>query len=134
MIDLADTPLSDIPFVVHNTQITNVTSINKRCLMPGGGGITSAVHSQLSAFHLMDDRLQDSSRARTSDAITFYKVEEVKKLLAVAMSGVLVTRKTLPSTMIEKIWIRRTVQLMDAQGKRAPIRVWVTMMDTRVRG
>ncbi|MFM7982588.1 MAG: hypothetical protein ACKPKO_25025, partial [Candidatus Fonsibacter sp.] len=104
MLELADVDTKDIPFVVHNTQIANVTSVIQR----PGGGMTSAVHSQLSAFHLMDKRVQDSSRARTPDAIIFYNVDEVKRLLSVSMSGVLVARQTIPSTMIEKIWIRRS--------------------------
>ena len=56
MLELAYVPSDDIPFVVHNTQIANVTSIIQRGLIPGGG-VTSVVNSQLSAFHLMDRRL-----------------------------------------------------------------------------
>ena len=45
MVELADVPSADIPFVVHNTQIANVTSIIQRGVIPGGG-MTSVVHSQ----------------------------------------------------------------------------------------
>ena len=101
MMELAEVETKDIPFVVHNTLTANLTSIIRHGVIPGGG-MNSAVYSQLSAFHMMDRRVQDSSRARTTDAIIFYNVEEVKKLLSVAMSGVLVTRQVIPSTMIKQ--------------------------------
>ncbi|MFM7983472.1 MAG: hypothetical protein ACKPKO_29520, partial [Candidatus Fonsibacter sp.] len=134
MVDLVNVPTECVPYVVHNTQMVNSTSIIQRGLIPGGGGMTSAVYSQLSAFHLMDRRLQDSSRARTTDAIIVYNVEAVKSMLMVAMSGILVTRKTLPSTAIGRIWIRRNVPFKGKYGKRTSVRARVTMADTRASG
>jgi hypothetical protein len=75
-------------------------------LAPGGDGITSAIHFQMSAFHLMDSRLQDSSRASTSDAIILYNVVNTKPLLNVTMSGVLVTRKRILGAFIEASGLR----------------------------
>ncbi|MFM7984874.1 MAG: hypothetical protein ACKPKO_36695, partial [Candidatus Fonsibacter sp.] len=69
----------------------NMPSVLKKGLIPGGGE-TMVVHSQLSAFHLMDSILQECSRARTTDAIIFFSVDEVRHKLMVAMSGVLVTK------------------------------------------
>ena len=57
------------PNIVHNTYISNLESILINGLIPGGGGITAALHSQLSACHMADERLQESSRARTADTI-----------------------------------------------------------------
>ena len=57
--------------IAHNTRISYLSSIITNGLAPGGDGITTAVHSQLSAFHMMDRRLQESSRASTWDAICF---------------------------------------------------------------
>ena len=76
-------------------------------LAPAGDGITSAVHSRLSAFHIMDGRLQESNRASTSDAVIIYNVAKTKSLLSVAMSGVLVTRQRVPGAFIERLWIRQ---------------------------
>ncbi|MFM7977823.1 MAG: hypothetical protein ACKPKO_00780, partial [Candidatus Fonsibacter sp.] len=92
----------DIPFVVHNTRMVNLPSIMKSGLIPGGDQ-TAAVHSQLSAFYLLDNRLQQSSRARTTDAVICFNVDAVKDLLMVTMSGVLVTRHTLPSSSMENL-------------------------------
>ncbi|MFM7984253.1 MAG: hypothetical protein ACKPKO_33515, partial [Candidatus Fonsibacter sp.] len=82
------------PNIVHNTNISNLESILSNGLIPGGGGITEALHSQLSAFHMMDARLQESSRALTSDAIMFFNVANTKPLLNIAISGVIATRET----------------------------------------
>ncbi|MFM7979597.1 MAG: hypothetical protein ACKPKO_09810, partial [Candidatus Fonsibacter sp.] len=133
MVGVENVPQDCIPFVVHNTRVENKPSIIKMGLIPGGGE-TMVVHSQLSAFHLMDSRLQESSRARTTDAIIFFKVDEVRDKLMVAMSGVLVTREILPSAAIERIWIRRSVPLVDNKGRRTNVRSWVTMADRRVSG
>ncbi|MFM7979439.1 MAG: hypothetical protein ACKPKO_09005, partial [Candidatus Fonsibacter sp.] len=119
--------------MVHNTRVENIRSIIKKGLIPGGSK-TMALHTQLSAFHLMDSRLQESSRARTTDAIIFSNVDEVRHKLMVAMSGVLVTREILPSAAIERIWIRRSVPLVDNKGRRTNVRSWVTMADRRVSG
>ncbi|MFM7984592.1 MAG: hypothetical protein ACKPKO_35230, partial [Candidatus Fonsibacter sp.] len=133
MVDLRNAPHERIPSVVHNTRIENRPSILKKGLIPGGGE-TTAVHSQLSAFHIMESRLQESSRARATDAIIFFYVDGVRLKLMVAMSGVLVTRESLPSTTIDRIWIRRSVLLTDNRGQRTNIRSWVTMADRRVSG
>ena len=69
--------------ITHNTRISYLTSIITNGLAPGGDGITTAVHAQLSAFHMMDRRLQESSRACTSDAIILYNVSKTKPLLSV---------------------------------------------------
>ncbi|MFM7987512.1 MAG: hypothetical protein ACKPKO_50185, partial [Candidatus Fonsibacter sp.] len=104
----------------------------KKGLIPVGGQ-TAAVHSQLSVFHLLDDRLQESSRARTTDAVILFNVYAVIDLLMVTMSGVLVTRHTLPSSAIERIWVHRSVPLMDNRGgHRMWIRSWLTLADSRV--
>ncbi|MFM7981832.1 MAG: hypothetical protein ACKPKO_21190, partial [Candidatus Fonsibacter sp.] len=132
-VNAKNLPEDTIPCVGHNTRIENLASIIKTGLIPGGGE-TMVVHSQVSAFHLMDSRLQESSRARTTDAIIFFNVDEVHDKLMVAMSGVLVTREVLPSTAIEKIWIRRSVPLVDNRGRRTNVRSWVTMLDRRVSG
>ncbi|MFM7979311.1 MAG: hypothetical protein ACKPKO_08350, partial [Candidatus Fonsibacter sp.] len=84
MVDVENVPHEHIPFVVHNTRIENIPSILKKGLMLGGGE-TMVVHSQPSAFHFMDSRLQESSRDRTTDAIIFFNVNEVRHKLMVAM-------------------------------------------------
>ena len=81
-------------------------------------GFTTAVHSQLSAFHMMDRRFQEGSRASTSDAIILYNVEKTKPLLSVAMSGVLATRWRSPGACIERIWIKRATPFTLHNGKR----------------
>ena len=81
------------PCIAHNTKISYLSSIITHGLALCGDGITSVVHSQLYAFHMMDNRLQDSSRASTLDAAILYNVEKTKPLLSVAMSVVLVTRR-----------------------------------------
>ena len=101
------------PNIVHNTIISNLESILINGVIPGGGGITEALHSQLSAFHMMGARLQESSRARTSDASILFNATKTKPLLNVAISGVLATRATIPRQFIYKIWIRRTVPLVN---------------------
>ncbi|MFM7984241.1 MAG: hypothetical protein ACKPKO_33455, partial [Candidatus Fonsibacter sp.] len=64
MVSAQSLSRTDVPFAVHNTKMVNLPSILRRGLIPGGGQ-TDAVHSQLSAFHILDDRIQESSRART---------------------------------------------------------------------
>ncbi|MFM7987677.1 MAG: hypothetical protein ACKPKO_51025, partial [Candidatus Fonsibacter sp.] len=80
MVSAQSLSRKDVPFVVHNTRMVNLPSILRNCLIPGGGQ-TDAVHSQLSAFHLLDNRIQESSRARTTDAVIFFNVDAVKHLL-----------------------------------------------------
>jgi hypothetical protein len=93
--------------ITHNTRISYLTSIITHGLAPGGDGITTAVHSQLSALHMMDRMLQESSRASTSNPITLYNVSKTKPLLSVAMSGVLATSRIILGAFIERIWIKR---------------------------
>ena len=66
------------PCIALNTEIRHLNSIIKNGLAPGGDGITQAVHSQLSPFHLADERLQESSRASTTDAIILHNVKKTK--------------------------------------------------------
>ncbi|MFM7988024.1 MAG: hypothetical protein ACKPKO_52795 [Candidatus Fonsibacter sp.] len=73
-VSIADLGAEMFPNIVHNIYIANVESIILHGLIPGGGGITRAMHSQLSAFHMMDERLQESSRARMADAIIVFNV------------------------------------------------------------
>ena len=65
------------PCIVHNTKISYLSSIITNGFAIGGDDITSVVHSQLSAFHMMDNRLQESSRASTSDALILYNPQRV---------------------------------------------------------
>ncbi|MFM7990407.1 MAG: RNA 2'-phosphotransferase [Candidatus Fonsibacter sp.] len=78
MVSLESVPPSCVPVAVHNTRIENLPSILKKGLIPGGGE-TVAVHSQLSAFHLMDSKLQESSRAPTTDVVIFFNVDDVRQ-------------------------------------------------------
>ena len=100
-------------------------------LAPGGDGITTAVHSPLSAFHMMDRRLLESSRASTSDAIILYNVQKTKPLLSVAMSGVLATRRRILGAFIERIWIKRATPFTLHNGKRVMRNRWITLLDSR---
>ena len=84
--------------IAHNTQISNRESVILHGLAPGGDGITEVVHSQLSAFHMEDDVLQESSRASTTDAVILYSFKKTKPLLNVTISGVLATRQRIPGT------------------------------------
>ncbi|MFM7984836.1 MAG: hypothetical protein ACKPKO_36505, partial [Candidatus Fonsibacter sp.] len=102
MVSARNVASMDLPFVVHNTRMLNLPSMLKSGLILGGGQ-TTAVHSQLSAFHLLDDRLQESSRARTTDAVICFNVDAVIDLLMVTMSGVLFTRHTIPSSATGRI-------------------------------
>ena len=47
-------------------------------ILPGGGGITDAAHSQLSALQFDDERLQESSRGSTTDAVVHYNIKKMK--------------------------------------------------------
>ena len=71
------------PCTAHKTKKSYLNSIISNGLAPGGDGITHAVHSQLSAFHMMDYCLQESSRASRSDAVTLCKFRKTKPLLSV---------------------------------------------------
>ena len=115
--------------IAHNTRISYLNSIILHGLALGDDGITSAADSQLSAFHMMDSRLQESSRARTSDAAISYNVAKTKPLLSVSMSGVLVTRRRIPVAFIERIWIKRSTPLTLRSGKRVMRDRWMTLTD-----
>ena len=62
--------------VLPTTRISSLNSIIINGLAPDGDGITNAVHSQLSAFHMMDYRLQESRRASMSGAVILYNAEK----------------------------------------------------------
>jgi hypothetical protein len=104
--------------ITHNTRISYLSSIITNGLAPGGDGTTTAVRSQLSAFHMMDRSLQESSRASTSDAIILYNVQRTKPLLSVAMRGVLATRRRILGAFIERIRIKRATPCILHYGKR----------------
>ena len=65
------------PCMAHSTKVSYLSSIIINGLAPGGDGITISVHSQVCAFHMVDNRLQESSRASTSDAVILYNVEKL---------------------------------------------------------
>ena len=79
----------------------------------------------------MDRRLQESSRASTSDALILYNVSKTKPLLSVAMSGVLATRRRIPGAFIERIWIKRATPFTLHNGKRVMRNRWITLIDSR---
>ena len=70
-ISVAEVDDDVIPCVARNTQANNLESVILNGIVPGGDGTTKAGHSQLSAFHMTDDRVQGSSRASKSDVIIF---------------------------------------------------------------
>ena len=54
--------------IAHSTKSEHLEPIALRALLTGGGGITDALHAQMSAFHRFDKaRVQESSRASNSD-------------------------------------------------------------------
>jgi hypothetical protein len=91
----------------------------KWSLSLGRRDIPRDVHSQLSAFHMMDGRLRDSSCASMSGAIIlfFYHVATTKPLLNVIMSGVHVTRIIILGALIKHIWVKRTRHSLSAKGR-----------------
>ena len=103
--------------ITHNTYADNLESIITNGLLPGGGGITHAVHSQLSAFHIGDSRLQESSHGSTTTAVIHFNVEKTKPLLNVCASGVLATRHRLPGGYIDRIWVKREVPIRITDGR-----------------
>ena len=54
-------------------------------------------------------------------------------LLSVAMSGVLATRRRIPGSFIERIWIKRATPFTLHNGKRVMRNRWVTLLDSRSR-
>ncbi|MFM7986484.1 MAG: hypothetical protein ACKPKO_44945, partial [Candidatus Fonsibacter sp.] len=78
---------------------------------------------------MMDARLQESSRARTSDAIILFNVAKTEPLLNISFSGVLATRETILGHFVYKISFRRYVPFVDRFGKITTIRSWVSPAD-----
>ena len=122
-----------MPFacITHNTYEENLESIITNGLLLGGGGITHALHSQLSAFHIGDNRLQESSRGSTTTAVIHFNIEKTKPLLNVCASGVLATRQCLPGSFIERIWVKREVPIRIRDGRMVMSRRWITYADVR---
>ena len=56
MMGLENVDDSLLPCIAHNAQARHLNSIIKHGLVLGGDGVTQAVHSQLSAFHVGDGR------------------------------------------------------------------------------
>ena len=121
MLDLEDVDDSVFPCIAHNTQINRLNSVIKNGQAPGGDGITQAVHSKLSSLHVGDSRLQESSRAGSANAIIHYSVAQTKPVLKVTLSGVLATRRRIPGSHIERIWVKRSVPTKRRKGRMALI-------------
>ena len=117
--------------ITHNTYEEIIESIITNGLLPGGGGITHAVHSQLSEFHIGDSRLQESSRGSTTTAAIHFNVEKTTPLLNVCASGVLATRHCLPGGYIDRSWAKREVPIRIRDGRMVVTRRWITYADTR---
>ena len=141
MVNLEDDrlqmPLCDVdaelsPCIAHNAQSLHLESIIKNGLAPGGDGLAQVVHSQLSAFHLDYERLQESSRASSTDAIILCNVKRTKPLLSVTISGGgLATSQRIPSRFIDRIWIKREVPITMTGGRAVLSRRWITVVDRR---
>ena len=93
--------------------------------------MTSAVHSQLSAFHRHDQRVQASSGAGKSDVVIIYNVGQTKPLPQISARGVLATRQCLPGGYIDRIWVKREVPIRIRDGRMVMSRRWITYADTR---
>ena len=79
--DRLQMPAADVPSelcarIANNTQERHPHSSIVNGLMLGGGGITDAVHSQLSAFDIDDESLQESSRASSTSAVVLFDIEK----------------------------------------------------------
>ena len=118
MLPLTDVDDSVLSCMAHNTIFSSLKSIFLNGLALGGDGMTSAVHSELSAFHRHDHRVQASSGAGKSDVVIVYNIGQTKPLLQIAASGVLATRKRIPSTFIERAWVQRDVPVILRDGRR----------------
>ena len=117
--------------IAHNMVVTNLKSILSNGLAPGGDGIMKAVHSQLSAFHRHDTRVQESIKASSSDVVLICNVGRTKPLLNVTVSGVFATRRRIPSTYIDRIWVYRGVPITLRDGRCIMQKRWVTFADRR---
>ena len=89
------------------------------------------MHSQLSAFHIDDERLQEISRASSTSAVVHCDIERTKPLVNICMSGVIATRNTFPGSLIKRIWVRREVPIRLRDGGTVMSRRWVTYADVR---
>ena len=118
-------------FIARHTEVQNLQSIIINDLLPVGGGITDAVHSQGSAIHIGDERLQESSRGTTTTAAIHYIIEKTNPLVNMCASGVIATRKTLPDSFIERIWVKREVPAKIRDGRTITTRRCVTHADRR---
>ena len=114
-----------------NTYQENLESIIANGLLPGGGGTTDAVHCQLSAFHICDNRLQESSRGSTTAAVIHFNIQKTKPLVNICASGVIATRQRLPGPFIERIWVKREVPVRIRDGRMIMTRRWITYADRR---
>ena len=130
-ISLNEVDDSVLSCIAHNTVITNLKSILLNGLALGGDGITKAVHSQLSTFHRHDARVQESSGVGRSNVVIIYNVGQTKPLLNVTVSGVLFTRRRIPSTFIERIWVLRNVPVTLRDRRCMMQKRWVTFADRR---
>ena len=87
--------------------------------------------SQLTACHRHDVRVQESSGAGRSDIVRIYKVGKTKPLLNVTVSGVLATRRRIPSIFNDHIWVYRDVPITLRDGRCIMQKRWVTFADRR---
>ena len=94
-------------------------------------GITDAACSQLSAFHIDGERLQESSRGSSTIVAVHFNVERTEPLLNVCASGVMATRNVLPGTLIDRIWVKREVPVRLWDGRTVMSRRWVTYAEAR---
>ena len=90
----ANVPDDVFACIAHNTYEENLELIITNGLLPGGGVISEAVHSQLSAFHINDERLQESSRGSSTNAVVHFN-ERTKPLLNICQQPKQDTNKTL---------------------------------------
>ena len=115
--------------IAHNTEERHLHSIIVNGRIPGGGGITDAVHSQLSVFHINHERLQESSPVGSTDGVVHFNVERTKPLINICASG---TRKVLPGTLIDRMWVKREVPIRLRDGRTVVSRRWATYANTSV--
>ena len=128
-VPAANVPDDAFACIAHNTYEENLESIIVNGLLAGGGGIADAVHSQLSAFHIGDNRLQESSRGSTTTAAIHSSIS--KPLVNICASGVIAKRKRLPGSFIERIWVKREVPVRIRDGRTVMTRRWITHVDRR---
>ena len=130
-VPAANVPDDAFACTAHNTYEENLESIITNGLLPGGGGITDAVHSQLSAFHIGDNRLQESSRGSTTTAVIHFNIQKTRPLVKICASGIIATRTRLLGSFIERIWVKREVPIRIRDGRMIMTRRWITYADRR---